>query len=98
MHKLKMDEEQASAAMAKNVLDTLTIIPKNEIATKGVPCVKERASYLITTEEDKSAWDKFWDYFLSFWCSSEEFIAAWNINDGENFYDLHDRANNGIER
>lgn len=96
--KLKMKEEQASAAMAKNVLDILTIIPRGEIATKGVPCAKEHLDSLIISEEDKSAWGKFWEYFLFFWCSSEEFIAAWNANDGGNFCNMHDRANNGIER
>ena len=97
--KLKMNEDQVRAAMAPNMLDTLTIIPRDEILTKGIAYVKEQLKAHVTTEEDKSLWNDFWNgYFIKFWCSSEEFIATWNINDGGDYYDVHNRTNNVIER
>ena len=96
--KLKMDARQVTAAMAHDVLDALTIVPREEIMSKGIPCVKEKLNEFISTDADKLLWDKFWAYFVKFWCSSEEFVATWNINDGGDFYDVHNRTNNGIER
>ena len=103
--KLKIDEDQVDMAMEKNCLDILTITPKAEIKKKGVPCVKQVISTIEMTKEDEEKWELFWAYFEKFWCSSDEFIACWNIHDetkkgkkGDEYYDLHNRTNNGMER
>ena len=100
-----MPEDQTDMAMEKNCLDILTIIPKAEIKKKGIPYVKSVISTIEKTEEDEDKWEQFWAYFKKFWCSSDEFIACQNIHNatkkgkkGDEYYDLHNRINNGMER
>ena len=99
--KLDIHKEQVHKLMEKNVIDLLTIIPKKEIKSKGIPFVKSVISKLQLDVHDKIKWDKFWTYFENFWCSSEKFITMWNIhdkNEKSGYYDIHNRTNNGIER
>ena len=75
-------------AMTKNVLYILTIIPRREIATKGIPFVR----YILKLNlgaEDLEKWRKFWTYFSSYWMSSMAFVATWSIHDDdEKYFDL----------
>ena len=106
--KLEINSEQVEMVMEKNCLDILTVIPKHEIKEKGIPYIKHAISQMELTKEDKEKWEKFWDYFLTFWMCSHKFIATWNINkqgeesgegyDKEAFVECHNRTNNGIER
>ena len=84
-------------AMHKNVMDVLTVIPRDEIVRKGIPYVRS-----ILDQEDvegREKWNSFWDYFTKFWCSSMDFIETWNIIDrNEEYYDLQNRTNNALER
>ena len=101
MLKLKIDKEYVSMAMYINVLDVLTIIPKNEIITKGIQYVREilESEDLNLSRDDLNKWHLFWEYFLSFWCSDNNWISSWNIvnEDGE-FWEIQNRTNNALER
>ena len=87
--------------MHKNVMDVMTIIPINEIVSKGIPYVRSilESNDLNLEQGDLDKWAQFWEYFESYWCSSEEFMKTWNVRDEDNDdYDLRNRTNNGLER
>ena len=83
--------------MTKNVMDILTIIPHGGISTKEILFVISilepnlRAKYL-----EKRG--KSWMYFNSYWMSSMDFVATWNIHDeDEKYFNLENRTNNALE-
>ena len=88
--------------MTPNVLDILTVIPRNEIYSKGIPYVKSIINPVILDNDDDSRvkMGVFWKYFKRFWCSDDKFIATWNINDPQNeeHLELVNRTNNALER
>ena len=61
-------------AMTKNVIDILTIIPRGEIATKGILFVRSILEPNLG-EEDLEKWGKLWTYFNSYWMSSMAFFC-----------------------
>ena len=79
-------------------LETLTLIPPNEIEIKGIPYVRSIVDEGLTTQ-DMEKIEVFWTYFKRFWLSKPSFINSWNINhhDEEKTEDLK-RTNNGLER
>ena len=99
MISLGVKKDQVSYSTTKNVLDILTMIPKNEIVKKGAPHAKHDIESMGLTSEDRQKWSTFWTCFSKFWLSSSFFIGLWNIadnNDEEN--EIHSRVNNGLER
>ena len=97
---LKIDGEQISMAMTKFVLDVLTVIPPNEILSKGIPYVKSIIEKELVKQSDKDKWKLFWEtYFIKYWMSSESFIKCWNIHsEDDSHLDLQNRTNNALER
>jgi len=95
MKKIGIDKEQIEMAMSTNCLDVLTIIPPDEVRSKGIPYVKQAIESANLTVEDRRKWEKFWKYFCKFWMSSDEFIKMWNHH---NVADTEDVTNNGLER
>ena len=72
-------DEQVSMAMTKNAMEILTIIPRGEIATKGITFVR----YILKPNlgaEDLEKWGELWSYLKSYWMSSMDFFATWNIH------------------
>ena len=66
----------------KNVLDILTILPRDEILSKGVFNVRDIIDAECKDVEVVKKWDIFWNnYIKKYWMSSEEFIKTWNICD-----------------
>ena len=97
--KLMMRDELVSMFMTKNILDVLTIIPRDEIKKKGIAFVRSILDKECKDKEEEKQMDKFWAYFRKEWCSSDEFIATWNICDeDEAYFDLANRTNNALER
>ena len=97
MVKLGIETEHIGRAMSKNVLDILTIIPVAEIVPKGIPYCKDVLQNEI--EADVSKWNKFWNYFMTYWCSSETFMSTWNVHSNTTeSYDLRNRTNNALEK
>ena len=86
MLELKIDDEYISMAMTKNVIDVLTVIPRNEVVRKGIPYVKSILDKEVDTDDDREKWNSFWTYFTNYWCSSESFIETWNIVDADEEY------------
>ena len=77
---LKINAKQIKLAMSKNVLDILTILPQDEILSKGIFYVRDIIDTECKDVEDVKKWDFFWNnYFKKYWVSSEEFIKTWNI-------------------
>ena len=74
--------------MTKNVMEILNIIPRREIATKGIPFVRSIIEPNLGAE-DLEKWGKFWTYFNIYWMSSMDFVTIWNIHDeDEKYFDL----------
>ena len=86
--------------MTKHVFDILTILPRDEIKSKGIPYVRDIIDAEYDNNEDKKKWDFFWNkYFVKFWMSSAKYVETWNINDDErNYKELQNRTNNALER
>jgi hypothetical protein len=80
--------------MAIGGLDTLTIIPRDEIATYGIPFLRS----VLEKGSDATAvkkWDVFWQYFEKQWMNK---IPSWNILDENGEYiECRNRTNNAIE-
>ena len=61
------------------VLETITVIPVNEIEKYGIPCVCQ----MVKANCGKNNLDQmefFWQYFRKYWISSPSFIYSWNIH------------------
>ena len=70
--------------MVPNCLDSLTIIPKIEITTHGIPYLKKVIQSMPDfKEKDQRKWNVFWVYFEKFWCSDANFIETWNTHDAD---------------
>ena len=79
---LKINTKQIKLAMTKHVLDILTILPRDEILSKGVFNVRDIIDAECKDVEVVKKWDIFWNnYIKKYWMSSEEFIKTWNICD-----------------
>ena len=59
MKKLVILKEQISIAVENNFLDILTIIPTDEIRSKGIPHVKAAIESLGLSSNDKEKWEIF---------------------------------------
>jgi len=60
--KLRVAVDDISLIMAPGVIDILTLIPENEIATKGIAYVKKIIG------KDTEALKTFWKYVLIIFC------------------------------
>ena len=95
--KFHNEKEIISYAMHKFSMDILTVIPKNEIITKGIPFVKDNLKDAILEADDRLKMDKFWIYFKRFWMSSDKMIDSWNISNYNGNKNTLKRTNNGLE-
>jgi hypothetical protein len=96
MIKLKIPDDEISLAMKRNVVDVLTIIPHDEIESKGIPYVSSILDCGETFSADK--WAAFWIYFTKTWIKIYT-PAVWNVCElvGD-ARDLSNRTNNPLER
>ena len=84
--------------MWRNVLETLTIIPVDQIKTYGIPFVRGCVETDLN-KNDLEKMDIFWEYFNKYWMSSPSFIFRWNIQHHAQFRkEKIMRTNNGLER
>ena len=97
---LKIDSDQISMAMTTFVLDVLTVIPPNEIRSKGIPYVKSIIDEELISKDEKDKWEYFWErYFITCWMSSDSFIKTWNIHcDDGSHLDIQNKTKNTLER
>ena len=100
MIEYKIEIDQIKLAMNQSVLYILTVIPRDEILTKGIDYVRDIFDVACKTKQDTRKWDSFFEkYFKKFWCSSDAFIKTWNICDSDEKYkNLQNRTNNALER
>ena len=84
--------------MHRSTLETLTIIPPNEIEEFGIPFVRDIIDENLG-ENDLKKIDLFWQYFDKFWMESASWICGWNVNHQNLEYKKNlMRTNNGLER
>ena len=77
LSKLKLNNQILKAVMHKGRgIDLLTLIPHEDILSKGVPCVKFQMDAVANEEEKKVIVEFFSNYFTKFWMSSEEKIKS----------------------
>ena len=96
--KFRNEKEIVSHSMVKNSMDILTVIPANEITTKGFAFVKDNLKEAILEENDSEKMQKFWKYFENYWMSSNKMIETWNISNYQGNKNVLRRTNNGLER
>ena len=66
------EKEIIDCTIVKYSMDILTVIPVNEIKTKGIPFVKDNSKDAILEDNDSKKMDKFWNYFERYWMLSEK--------------------------
>ena len=98
MEGLKLHDDIIEYTLDDNSLDMLSIIPIEEILTKGINFVRSNLDEFVLKEDEKK-WEEFWRYFIKYWCSDKEFMNTWNIHmkEAEYFYVLQNRTNNALE-
>jgi hypothetical protein len=80
-------------------LDTLTVIPSDEVVAKGIPYVRSKMTGLEQSKPE--LWANFWTkYFVPIWCNGRYKIDYWNISkvllDSKN--EMINRTDNANER
>lgn len=84
--------------MHRSTLETLTIIPPEEIKEFGIPFVREIVDENLN-ENDMKKVEMFWEYFEKFWLGSPSWINSWNVHHQNGDYKKKlMRTNNGLER
>ena len=79
---LKINAKQIKLAMTTNVLDILTILPRDDFLSGGILYVTNIIDAECKDVEGVKKWDFFWNnYFKKYCISSESFIKTWNIYD-----------------
>jgi len=95
---LKFDEPVVDRFMNAISLQTLTVIPPNEIVKYGIPYVRDIVEHELS-ENDLKKNEQFWLYFFKYWMSSPSVVCSWNVD-----HHPHEekqnlcRTNNGLER
>jgi hypothetical protein len=71
----------------------LTVIPKHDIKSKGIPYVRSK----IDEKGSTKAWSQFWSYFVNTWMTSYD-PSWWNVNEMiAADVDITNRTNNPLE-
>ena len=85
--------------MHQESIESLTLIPLNEIKSEGIPHVHSIIETDDLSTEEMSKMELFGAYFQCYWLSKPTFINSWNIyhHDEEKSQDMK-RTNNGLER
>ena len=84
--------------MSPGFMDNLTMTPIEQIAEKGMSCVKMAIESSGISKKDLVKWSKFWKHFNKFQCVIESFVTIWSTHSNkkkEN--DVRSRVNNGLE-
>ena len=87
--------------MKLSCIKILTIISKNKIESKAIPCVKKIAENIKLFTKDKAIIKQFLTCFKNQQLSSDKMISLQNMSKDfrtDKFHDLYNRTNNDIER
>ncbi|EGZ18329.1 hypothetical protein PHYSODRAFT_332150 [Phytophthora sojae] len=76
MLELRLPEDQIKDALSPGRLDTLTVIPEDQIAEKGVRYVRS----IVDETGSKTKWNTFWKYFLKTWTQRFD-VTTWNVHE-----------------
>ena len=87
-----IDNEIVSYLMKPGVLDVLTVIPADEILTKGIRFVQHKLKERFGNKDDVKL-NVFWMYFKNTWTNLFS-VQFWNIHDKN---ELMNRTNNALE-
>ncbi|EGZ27035.1 hypothetical protein PHYSODRAFT_468181 [Phytophthora sojae] len=73
---------------------TLTVIPEDQIAEKGVRYVRS----IVGETGSKTKWNTFWKYFLKTWTQRFD-VTTWNVHEMVRCgVDIVNRTNNPLEK
>ncbi|KAE8895386.1 hypothetical protein PF003_g20647 [Phytophthora fragariae] len=90
---LRIPANQIAEAMSPGVIDVLTVIPIDEIRSKGIPYVMS----IVNTKGAARIWTSFWDFFVRTWMTMFP-PSLWNVNTYiEQEMEMQNRTNNPIE-
>lgn len=98
MKKLHIPDREVSVAMAKGVLDILTVIEQDKVEGVGIAWVKAEIKARCNRlghHYSRKKWRSFWVYFRSTWLERYS-VEEWNVNGLEGT--LVARTNNPLER
>ncbi|KAG3068299.1 hypothetical protein PI125_g23447 [Phytophthora idaei] len=98
MQKLCIPTEEISAAMARGMLDVLTVLPHDQIDPLGTEYVIERIQSSLAERDipySGGGWEVFWTYFRRIWIKIIP-PRLWNVR-GIN-RQIVNRTNNPLER
>ncbi|KAE8979185.1 hypothetical protein PR002_g24490 [Phytophthora rubi] len=78
--------------MSPGIMDTLTVIPVDEIVSHEIPYVRSK----IDERGHKKAWNTFWSYFSQTWMKNYA-PSWWNVSEMILTYaDIRSRTNNPV--
>ncbi|KAE9287854.1 hypothetical protein PF001_g20796 [Phytophthora fragariae] len=90
---LRIPKEAIRTAMSPGIMDTLTVIPVDEIVSHGIPYVRSK----IDERSHKKAWNTFWSYFSQTWMENYD-PSWWNVSEMIlTNADISNRTNNPVE-
>lgn len=96
---INIPKEKISYMMRKNKIDLLTIIPEDEVATKGIPFLQHDletgGTGIVPGPEEQKEWKKFWDYMTTQWMSRTRLFNVHRFKDRK--YRIWNRTNNPLE-
>ncbi|EGZ15863.1 hypothetical protein PHYSODRAFT_508713 [Phytophthora sojae] len=94
MLELRLPEDQIKDALSPGKLDTLTVIPEDQITEKGVRYVRS----IVDETGAKTKWNTFWKYFLKTWTQRFD-VTTWNVHEMVRCgVDIVNRTNNPLEK
>ena len=64
-------------------LGLLSVIPKDDIAIKGIPYLRKTLEFGLK-KSDKNMWNEFWEYFNRQWMKSH-LVNMWNYHDDDDW-------------
>jgi len=95
---LRFDEPVVDRFMHRSTLETLSIIPPDEIEKFGIPYIRNIVDENLNSK-DMEKIEIFWEYFRKFWMNKPSFICTWNVHHQNLDYKKKlMRTNNGLER
>ncbi|ETK90458.1 hypothetical protein L915_05783 [Phytophthora nicotianae] len=91
---LRIPDSQIKSALGPGKLDSLAVIPVDQIAKKSVRYIRS----IVDETRAKTKWNAFWKYFLKTWMERYD-ATTWNVQEMMRVgVDVINRTNNPLEK